>query len=255
MSIVAFVIPADYEILVRDFSPFVAKVVQRYNNVPRHAQDILQDVWMHLVASDVLAKFQKSLVKGQPTMTGAQAAAYCDVSFHTFSVPFYVMYRSRKRGSWFPTPIEGGYSSQKAVWSTLDIIKLRDMNRFRADSRLNPDQPLPEPPVGPVVVTRGRFEAYLTTCIHNHFANFCRTRERRDQDVYLAPREDGIAWESGIVDCSESPEECADLRIAISKLGDSGRDVLALLDQGYTLTEACSRVSIPVTKIRMVMGG
>jgi len=256
MSNVAFVVPSDYNQLVRDFGPFVSKVVQRYNNVPRHTADLLQDVWMHLIASDVLSKFKANFAKSAPqTMTALEAADFCDVSHRNFFGHIQVLTRGRDKGKsrWVPLPVSGGYASKSAVFMIADIVRLRSEARFV--TRLNPDQPLPQVAPG-VTVTRGRFEAYLTRCIHNHFANFCRTRERRDQDVYLAPMADGTAWEAGLHDCdSATPEERADLNLALSKLGDSGKDILELMDSGYTLSEACQRMNISVGSLRLVARG
>jgi len=252
MNQTAFVVPANYNDLVRDFGAFVSKVVQRYNNVPRHSADLLQDVWMHLIASDVLAKFWANLQKPPRTLTGLQAAEYCNVSFKNFKTNIWRRTWGRDKGWWVPLPIKGYYTKPDALYKTEEIIKLRESGVFQTCL----SDTLPELPGGACVATRGRFESYLTTCIHNHFANFCRTRERRDQDVYLAPREDGSAWESHLHDCDGvAPDEVADLSRALNKLGDTGRDVLRLLEDGYTLTEACQRLDLSINSLRLVAQG
>jgi hypothetical protein len=250
-----FVVPRDYNELVKNYGGFVARVLRRYDAIGRHTMDLNQDCWCALLASDVLAKFWASLAKPSQTMTGAQAAAYLDVKFRTFFMPYYVIFLSRKQGTWFPQPVKGRYTSQDTLWNTADIVKLRELGRYKVSSRLNPDEPLPELPVSSSVPTKSRFEAYLTVAIHNHFANFCRSKERKDKDIYLAPCTDGTAWESSVADGGgDSPEECAEVRIAMEKLGESGQEVLSLLDQGYTLTEACSRSAVSIAKIRMLVG-
>lgn len=259
MNPTAFAVPKDYNELVRDYSAFVARVLRRYDTVGRHSMDLYQDVWTSLLASDVLVKFSASLSKPAPTMTGEQAAAFLDVRFGAFSTAMWVKHVGRrlpdgsrdKRGGWMPTPVKGHYSSRKAIYNTVDIIALRDSGRMK---RRNPEAPEPVLPGSDSTPTRGRFESYLTSAIHNHFANFCRSKDRKDKDVYLAPCEDGTAWESGVADGSESPEDCAEIRRAMSKLGAQGMEVLSLLDQNYTLAEACAKVAIPVTKLRMIVG-
>jgi DNA-directed RNA polymerase specialized sigma24 family protein len=255
----AFVVPRDYNELVKDYGSFVARVIRRYDSVGRHAADLYQDCWASLLSSDVLTKFQMSLAKPSLTMTGEQAAIFLDVRFPTFATAMWVKHIGRvlpdgtrdMRGGWMPLPLKGTYSSRKAIYKTSDILALREAGRLK---RRSPEAELPELPASDSTPTRGRFESYLTSAIHNHFANFCRSKERKDKDIYLAPCDDGSAWESGVADAGETPEDCAEVRMAMAKLGDQGMEVLRLLDQDYTLTKACARAMIPLAKIRMIVG-
>lgn len=147
-----------------------------------------------------------------------------------------VFKRKRSRTP-FPAPVKGGWSSEKALYNTSDIIAIKALvagGRYKdLDTTF----------IAPEVFSSNRFEAYLATSVHNFFANFCRSKSRKDKDLYLSPMEDGTPWEAGIPSVGmASPEVQAQLLSAVRRVNDlvdgRGNDVLFKIEDGLTLAAA-----------------
>ena len=253
----AFVLPLDNNALVREYGTFVKQLIAKFNKAPGKGEDIVQDTWLKLFAADVLGKFRAKQEEVVPlAMTGADAAAYCDMSFTNFRVMVRAAIRGivrkgigiEKRSNGAPVPIlEGCCSDPKTLYMTEDVIHFRNKAKYRV--RLHPSEPLPS--FEKVSYTRHHFEAYLTQCVHNNFSNFCRTVSRRDKDAYLEPNEDGSAWESNIPYYGEDPFECASLNLVLNHMGESGRQVLEKLEgKKMTLEMACKQLGISLKAVR-----
>jgi hypothetical protein len=93
-------------------------------------------------------------------------------------------WRCRKKvrtlASWVPTPIEGSWSSRRAVYSRADILRLKEI-RDKGHCKHHPSeqQPSEQQPIQEEEATQKYFVSYLTWSIHNIYANFCRTQFRR----------------------------------------------------------------------------
>lgn len=173
----------------------------------------------------------------------------------------------RSKTEWAPTPLEGGWASKKAVFAREDVERYKAEREGNSRSKVHTDIPEVTLPTSP----RGSFKPYLARAVHNHYANWCRTRDRRYKEQYLAPMEDGQAWEAFIEDPSACEQEhLTDLYHTI-KLAGSGeqfmsdvdfdasdthekeREVVKLLSEGYTLDEVGKKLDLSpgvITNIR-----
>jgi DNA-directed RNA polymerase specialized sigma24 family protein len=174
--------------------------------------------------------------------------------------------RVRRKSTWAPLPIEGGYTSQKAVFLSVDIERFkayRDeperVNRIKKQTAMVP------------FVTQNRpiFKLYLARSVHNIYANWCRTRSRRYKEEYHGNNEDGSSWDSFLEDSRCRPDDMVDL-YHTSKLLASGEEdirdvdftdkdidktqgkILALLADGYTLPEVVQKLSLPQSLIHIL---
>lgn len=209
-------VPRDYDELARDWGPYIQKRVIGYNKVGRNLEDLYQYIWMQLVNSDVLAKFvARANSTMAPTMTAAEAQGFLGVTDKQWE-------NMLRRGhadedKWAPTPLEGALYSRTAIFSTEEILIIDEIDPWRSR---------PNPRVLPTITAKG-FRSYLSTAIHNHFANWCRTSKRKNQENLLVPTavlaktDDGMwykatevaeysSWEATLVGETFSEGEIAD---------------------------------------------
>jgi len=253
-----FQVPRDEQELYIRYASFVARLLRKYNVIPSDFDDIQGDIWVRLVSAGgvgVLKKFKQSAC--QATFTGAEAAAYLGVPFPTFKVAIWRGVRNnkgRKTVGMMPKPLSGGFGAKSAVYSYEDIEALDASNYFRKH---------PEPRVAAKLgdVTKGQFEAYLTLSVRRHFANWLRTKSRKDRDMYLAPFEDGTSWESHVADTEcTGVDEVTDRNMTLGRLRDAiGEEkmvnVLDMMRQGYTLSEVATKLQISTRTFQAVRHG
>lgn len=164
----------------------------------------------------------------------------------------------RTRTDWAPKPLEGGWASKKAVYSREDVERYKTEREANTRSKVHTD--LPE--VAPLKTTKGPFKAYLARAVHNTYANWCRTRSRRYKEHYLAPMEDGQAWESFLEDPNACEQEALTELYHAVKLAGSGeqymqdvdfeatdnqereRQVFKLLSEGYLLEDVMKKLNL-----------
>jgi len=173
-----------------------------------------------------------------------------------------------RKSVWIPAPVEG------ALYSEVARFKLADIERLRAIRAANPRcvrhsglavaEGVPLPPRVSVVQpeperSRGPFKLYLGRAVHNIYANWCRTRSRRYKEMYLAPAEDGQAWESFLEDTQAPGQETvATLCRAVRRIaGGEAKEqqVVSLLADGYSLVEVVRMLSLPKTVLRAFAKG
>jgi DNA-directed RNA polymerase specialized sigma24 family protein len=187
-------VPENYDELVKVYGKYVAKQVQRYNKVHRNFEDLLQDIWMHLKSAQLLERFAIKAASRMPeTMTTHEVCAYLGIRIEVWMKyqQQWVTRDLRKRADsqvWMPAPIscpdgmvaEGRYSMEALYTSDSICYVLEAVLQGRRAMR----------PTGyrirPAVSGHG-FKTYLSQAIHNHFANWCRTRSRRCQENLLPP--------------------------------------------------------------------
>lgn len=210
-------LPKNYDELARQYGDHIAQQVARHNKVAWNLEDLLQTIWLKLIESQVLEKFvARASSDLPPTMTALEACDYLGVSFDYWKKNvMYVAMKKDEQGderySWMPKPIEGSAYSKKALFLTDEILVLDECGYVKDRSRT-------QPKLCPKITSRG-FKSYLNRAIHNHFANFCRSRKRRyskehmlDPTMVLAPTVDGyrrlgfsksddpqVAWETALV--------------------------------------------------------
>ena len=231
-------VPRDYDELVRDYGDFVARCVARYNKVDRNFKDLLQEVWSKLLGSRVLEKFVESGARRMPVMMSATEA--CDL----LGLEWLQWKKAMQSKKWLPGPVDGTRCSRTALFATADLVDIDEA--MRHVSR-------PKRRVRPPFSARG-FKAYVQRAVHNHFANWCRTRSRRYKEQLLSPQavlgqqsdgcfrqkaeiEDMSSWENSIAEAMTLDEEdVVDLLGKLRKANldlssDKGAEVLDYLVQ------------------------
>jgi len=242
-------VPEDYKALYEQYGTFVAAKVRNYNRVEGNFEDLVQDVWTKLMAADVLNKFHTSgSVKLPMTMTTVEALSFLGI---TEGVWKGTLFR-------FPhciDPIAGKKFGRTAVFWTVDILDL-DLDYLGDKTRSER--------VRPRMTAKG-FKAYLEQAVHNAFANFCRTRNRKHRDHPIAHTtglvptsageyrrsadlENQTCWEDSITEAMTlDREDIIDLARQIQKanidLGsEQGAEVLDLLvKQGKSCNDGPQR--------------
>jgi DNA-directed RNA polymerase specialized sigma24 family protein len=198
-------IPEDYDSFARGYKDFVLKYLSRINKVERNAEDLAQDVWLKLVSSKVLEKFVDPNVRRLPSsMTVQEAIRFLGVSNSNWFVLLSHIATNRDL-----------YSYQASL--ALEVV-------LKLDS-LCKELGIPQGrKVRPTVPSRG-FKSYLTQAVHNAYANFCRSRERRySQEHMFSPQaslnvttsgtyhqgvdmEGGSSWEASLTSAMILDEE------------------------------------------------
>lgn len=179
-------LPRNFDELFRTYGDFIAKKVASYNKVPRNMEDLYQEICCKLIGSDLLNKFVDRAARTLPdTFYAHEAAALMGLSFDEFQVALYYqgcMGLSKK-------PCEGEMTlDDETGRAILDPRALFAAGDIQALDEAYPDteerpRPLQRQIVWPLQALG--FKAYLTQAIHNHFANWCRTRSRKYKDILL----------------------------------------------------------------------
>lgn len=73
-------IPPNFTVLYDTYSPFVTRLVTRYNRVQANFEDLLQHVWMKLVEVDVIQKYNDSSSLPKK-MTALEACVYLGIEW------------------------------------------------------------------------------------------------------------------------------------------------------------------------------
>jgi len=175
--------------------------------------------------------------------------------------------RVRRKSTGALRPIEGGYTSQKAVYLSKDIEQFK---AYREDPEREKRCKKQTTVMVPFVSKNGPiFKLYLARSVHNIYANWCRTRSRRYKEEYHGNNEDGTSWDSFLEDSRCRPDDMVDL-YHTSKLIASGEEdirdvdfsdkdtdktqekILSLLADGYTLPEVVQKLSLPQSLLHLL---
>jgi hypothetical protein len=170
--------------------------------------------------------------------------------------------RVKSRSEWVPTPVEGTWASKKAIYTRESIERLRiirENKKNRCKKHLDID-PL-------VFNTKSFFKLYLARSVHNIYANWCRTRDRRYKEHFPGiDAESGKSWEETLEDPTGPRQENLLAVYEAAKViaygdrnggGDSKvhEEVLALAAEGHTLAEIIQKLSLPKTALNALQGG
>lgn len=207
------------------------------------------------------------------TMTTEEACVYWGVNHHPFWQNQMRKVQREAKGLKQPIrPVKGKLEDPTAVIRTRDVDELDQLDRGLLRKSLSDpgflgargERQQPRPNV------RG-FKAYLARAIHNHFANYCRTHNRRCKEHVLAPQavvcssstgyyqagtaETGTAWEGALVEAMISPEEVVDVvstirRAKVDPNSERGVEILDLVAQGHTIQEALRMQQQPRVRLR-----
>ena len=239
-------VPRNYDELFRNYKDFIEKKVKSYNKVDRNLEDLLQEIYLKLIHSDILTKFVNRSADTLPeSIPAEEAIQWLGMSWTQFHTAL------RRAGRFIPK--KGKLFSKKAVFYSADIEQLDEAAKLV--KRHFPRRLVHVQGLG--------FKAYLTQAIHNHFANFCRTRARKYKDLLLpstailTPTTSGYAhvghnleafdWESRLVAMAINDEdllsvvETVDREFAANDIdpsSDRGVELLDYMADGRTLREA-----------------
>ena len=191
-------IPKTYDELYRNFGRFIVGEIRRYNHVQVNTEDAYQDVLCKLIEARFIEKFWEVIEEEAKegalpeTMTTPEVLQFFgNPKNHEEPLPWYIWQarlwryhtgeklKSGKRLYYripMPLPTNGvGYTSKDALWATSDIIALGDAGWYVRG--VLPARKEAKPP------SFYHFLNYLGKAVHNHFTNFCRTRDRRWRDI------------------------------------------------------------------------
>lgn len=280
------VVPKNYEELQRHYGDHVRNLLNRYNKVERNLEDLHGYIWVKILEAKLLERFQDYVSRQVPrVITGLQATDLLGISWKQW-IAAQRGYHQKGVG-WMPTPINDlefkasgvdGWASKEALYSLVDVFQLtierhighsfrlpfRIMGRHVKDGEIvGGERPEGYLKIPELRVTGSQFRNYLTMAVLNHYANFCRTLDRRHKErppVQRAGREDAPIWESTLVDSSQaSPETRAALnearQIITSALQQHSKDpqvtesvedvIFSRLSDGSSLLQALKEAQIP----------
>lgn len=182
-------VPHNYDELFRDWGAYIAKTVARFNKVHRNYEDLVQDIWLRLMNAQFLERFVDSAAARLPKeMTAEEACTYLGVTWKQWEC---LMRRNHADADkWAPTPVgyrgEGVHPIKEGVFPLLSKLTVFKTGEIQALHEVDPWRNRPNERKRPTITARG-FRAYLTQAVRNHFANFCRTRNRKYKECLLAP--------------------------------------------------------------------
>jgi len=266
-------VPQDYTALYREHRVYVERILNHYYkpSATQSFEDVKQHIWVKLCEAQVIEKFVKKAKyrKLPATLTATEAVEYLRITWDQW------MDLMRKDLKWLQ-PTDGNNFASGAIFSATQVRNVEEAGIFPLQDTI------------PAEDMAKVFRGYLKMVIHNHFANYCRTRKRRfilentlpegarirgDGSVGSALEGDQTPWE----DCLEAPEDwspeaCLD-RPEVDSLGELDVDlseqivrinkavpghrdeVINLIAEGYTLREAITKVRFQVQdKLRVHSG-
>lgn len=151
---------------------------------------------------------------------------------------------------WYPVPVQGSWSSRDAVYSREDVQRLQLVLETEKDRPIDPGA---DPSS---VLSKSLFKQYLARAVHNIYANWCRTRDRRYKEQYKGNDEaTGKSWEETLGDpFGPRQETMTELCMTVRYLAGGGdplestseteTEVMDMIDSGKTFFEVGRRMSI-----------
>ena len=166
---------------------------------------------------------------------------------------------TRVRSGWAPTPIEGKWSSQKALYAREDAERFITERKARGTRVKNTSK------IKHYFRSKPFFKLYLAKSVHNIYANWCRTRSRRYKEHFPGTDpETGRSWEDTLVDSTRANQETLSelyeaIRILVNdKIGACSsvhEEVIVLLTKGYSPDEIVDRMGLPKRGLRTLAMG
>lgn len=235
------VIPEDYNDLQRQYGTLIYKTLLKANKVDRNFEDLLGYVWMKLLEARLLDRFKEHVQRQIPkVLTALQVCDFFGISWSQWIVAMGAYHKgvpskyrwdgkiiARKKGRWMPTPINlaefkaqglAGYASKDALFDLEDIVKLSlDEKRLKNGNIrgaflimgrevrdgviVGGERPEGYLKFPEVKTTRTQFKNYLLRAVMNHYANFCRTQNRKHKErPQISTGEEAIIWENTLPD-------------------------------------------------------
>lgn len=154
------------------------------------------------------------------------------------------------------TPASGTYGSRVATYHTADVERLKSERDTNPRCKSNPSvQPLKLQP-------KPYFKLYLARSVHNIYANWCRTRDRKYKEHFPGMDLDtGKSWEDTLVDnYGPRQENMYALHEALGFFFNGKEDliaakheeILSLVARGLTAEEIVSRMRLPKRVLKVL---
>lgn len=308
-------VPENYEELQRQYGALIYKLLWKYNKIERNLEDLHSYVWMKILEARLLNRFEERVQDQVPkVLTAVEACDFLGISWEQWIAAMWGYHKGhskknkdgsrkrgrRKRGHWMPIPINiaefqvmgvTGFAAKTALFAFEDIIQLtldrrtknggirktfrvmgRDVRDGIVAGESRPEGFLKFPEVR---VTKLQFQNYLVMAVLNHYANFCRTQERRHKErPYTPPAymrdEDSPHWESTLPDkkpsvdtmialsearqmLSETLHECLDGVESCKPIEEHENEVFTSLENGASLMQALRKAELPPKVCKSVL--
>ena len=255
----ANVIPKGNRELADFYGEFVAEQVRHLNKRPENNADILQAVWLRLIVADVIGKFHARERKSRPeSLLTEEVCLHLAISVDSWLTAQEGYQAGDRTIPWMPSPLEGSPDSLAALWGVDDILQYGEVAHQYHEKAGESDCLIPVP-------TAAKFRTYLMWCVHNAFANWCRTYSRRHReraiDLYVRPPSGLDSRGADLFDLvldSDLPLRRLEAGTAVREtlrhfaLGATQDDFVGLLSEGYTALEAASKLNLPKQTVRRI---
>lgn len=156
----------------------------------------------------------------------------------------------------FLTPASGTYGSRKATYLTADVERL--LGERESDPRCKKNPSVPPLKLQP----KPYFKLYLARSVHNIYANWCRTRDRKYKEHFPGVDPDtGKSWEESLVDnYGPRQENMYALHEALGFFFNGKEDLIAakheellsLVAKGLTAEEIVNRMRLPKRVLKIL---
>lgn len=244
-------IPRTNDEFAREYSGYVAKLVSRLNNRPENFADLLQSIWLKLLESDIVGKFHERAHESRPeALTTEEVCLHLGITTDSW-VDLQARHQLGCSGlGWMPCPIAGDATSLDALWSTDEVERYEPHAHQHHEMVGESERLIPR-------ATSAQFRTYVQRAVHNAYANWCRTNNRRNKDRLIDAfpdqmyrRDEGEAFSlDDLFDAVQDTERPAarmeasiDVRSVMERLGPQAGTFFDLLSEGYTLREAAKRL-------------
>lgn len=161
---------------------------------------------------------------------------------------------------WYPIPQKGHWKMAHALYAREDVERLRLVLEAEVD------RPVDVEADPSSVLSKSLFKQYLARAVHNFYANWCRTRDRRYKESYKGYDETtGRHWEETLGDhTSASQETLIDLNKTVKYLAGRGDPedscweeetaVISLIESGKSAQEIARRQGIRPKTFQALVG-
>jgi hypothetical protein len=280
------VVPKNYNELHERYGKLIHIVLTKKNKVERNMEDLHSYIWMKILEAKLLERFEDYVRCQVPkVLTALEACELLGVSWGQWATAMWAYHKGvprkrqgkrgripRKKGRWMPTPINvaefqarglAGYSAKTALFAFSDIIQLSlDERQFKNGSVRKPflligrniqngtvigrDRPEGYLKFPVVRVTKSMFRNYLIMAVLNHYANFCRTEDRRHKErPYIPPpfvEDEAQAWETNL------PDKKADASTMIA-LSEARKILSTTIRKALSGVESCKPIEEHETEV------
>lgn len=225
-------VPKNYDALYREYRSFVERTLLMYLKPcpSQQIEDVHQEMWMKIISSKTIEKFvAKARYRKIPEkLTAVEAVEYLGITWDQW------LGLMRNELSWLQ-PVEGSVFSNSAIFTEEQVRNVEDSGLFPIVDAI------------PAEDMTKVFRGYLRNVIHNHFANYCRTRVRRFVKDTVVPDDnsrviggsklghaiegDKTSWEDALVDYEgPRPDDGCDLP-DVSSVSELRSDLTEQLDR------------------------